>query len=121
MALNDATLNSLGTTLAGLITHAELHSGDPGAAGTANQTTAARQAVTFNVDADGDLTLTGTVSFTGGAASGGCTHVSLWGGSGAATKGTGTIRGSYALTGDQTFNAAGEYNLTGLTINGTAS
>lgn len=121
MALEDATLNSLGTSLAGLITHAELHTGDPGPAGTANQTTAARQAVTFNVDADGDLTLTGTVPFTGGAASGACTWVSLWGGAGADTKGTGTFRGRYALTGDQTFNAAGEYDLTGLTINGTSS
>lgn len=121
MALNDATLNDVGTYLSGLITHAELHSGDPGAAGTANQTTAPRGAITFNVDADGDLTITATESFTGGAASGACTHVSLWGGTGAGTKGTGTVRGSYALTGDQTFNSAGEYNLTGVTINLTAT
>lgn len=121
MALNDATLNSLGTSLAGLITHAELHTADPGAAGTANQTTAARQAVTFNVDADGDLTLAATAAFTGGAASGACTWVSLWGGAGASTKGTGTFRGAYALTGDLTFNASGAYNLTGLTLTGTST
>ena len=121
MALNDATLNLVGTYLAGLITHAELHSADPGAAGTANQTTAPRGAIAFNVDADGDLTITATESFTGGAASGACTFVSLWGGAGAATKGTGTFRGAYPLTGDQTFNAAGEYDVTGLTINVTAS
>lgn len=117
MALSDGTLNSLGTSLAGLITHAQLHTGDPGALGTSNVSTAARQAVTFTVDADGDLTLSnGPVAFTGGAASGPCTYVSLW----SASTG-GTFRGSYALTGDQTFNAAGEYNLTGLTINGTAA
>ena len=121
MALEDATLNSLGTSLAGLITHVELHTADPGAAGTANQTAAARQAVTFTVDADGDLTITGNVNFTGGAASGAATWVSLWGGAGAATKGTGTFRGRYALTGDQTFNSAGEYTLTGLTLNGTSA
>lgn len=121
MALNDSTLNLLGVELDSLITHAELHTGDPGAAGTANQTTSARQAVSLSVDADGDLTLDSTVSFTGGAASGACTYVSLWGGAGADTKGTGTFRGSFALTGDQTFNAAGEYDLTALTITGTAS
>lgn len=121
MALNDATLNLLGTELDSLITHAELHTADPGASGTSNQTTAARQAVSLSVDADGDLTLDSTVAFTGGAASGACTWVSLWGGAGADTKGTGTFRGAYALSGDQTFNAAGEYNLTGLTINGTSS
>lgn len=121
MALTDAVLNSLGTSLSGLITHLELHTGDPGAAGTSNQTTAARQAVSWSVDADGDLTNTATVSFTGGAASGACTYVSLWGGAGANTKGTGTFRGSYALSGDTTFNSSGQYDITSITINGTTS
>jgi hypothetical protein len=115
MPLTDATLNSLGTSLAALCTHASLHTADPGTTG-ANESSAGRQAVAFNVDADGDLTLTVTENFTGGAASGACTHVGLW----SASSG-GTFRGGFALTGDQTFNAAGEYNLTGLTINGTTS
>lgn len=115
MALTDATLNLMGTYLAGLCTHASLHTADPGTNG-ANESSAGRQAVAFNVDSDGDLTLTVTENFTGGAASGACTHVGLW----SASTG-GTFRGGFALTGDQTFNAAGEYNLTGLTINGTSS
>jgi hypothetical protein len=115
MALTDATLNSLGTSLAALCTHASLHTADPGTTGT-NESSAARQAVSFNVDADGDLTLTVTENFTGGAASGACTYVGLW----SASSG-GTFRGGFALTGDQTFNAAGEYNVTGITITGTST
>jgi hypothetical protein len=115
MALTDGTLQALGNHLASLCPYASLHSADPGSTGT-NATTAARQAVSFNVDGDGDLTLTSTVSFTGGAASGAVTHVGLW----SASTG-GTFRGGFALSGDTTFNGAGEYNLTGLTINATAS
>jgi hypothetical protein len=115
MPLTDATLNALGTHLTSLCAYASLHSADPGSTG-ANATAAARKAVSFNVDADGDLTLASTVSFTGGAASGAVTHVGLW----SASTG-GTFRGGFALTGDNTFNSAGEYNLTGLTINATAS
>ena len=115
MALTDATLNLVGTYLAGLCTHASLHSANPGTTG-ANETTAGRQAVTFNVDADGDLTLSATENFTGGAASGAVAYVGLW----SAASG-GTFRGGFAITGDATFNAAGEYNLTGLTINATSS
>jgi hypothetical protein len=98
-----------------LCTHASLHTADPGGTG-ANESSAARQAVAFNVDGDGDLTLTVTENFTGGAASGACTHVGLW----SAITG-GTFRGGFALTGDQTFNAAGEYDVTGITINVTTS
>ena len=115
MALTDATLQSLANSLDTLVSHASLHTADPGTTG-ANESTAGRQAITFNVDADGDLTLASTLAFTGGAASGACTHVGLW----SASSG-GTFRGGFALTGDTTFNAAGEYNVTALTINGTSS
>ena len=115
MALTDGTLNSLGTSLAGLTLYASLHSADPGATG-ANESSASRLAVAFSVDADGDLTLPATLAFTGGAASGACTHVGLWSASTA-----GIFRGGFALSGDQTFNASGEYNVTALTITGTSS
>lgn len=115
MALTDATLNALGTDLAALIPYASLHTADPGTTG-ANESSAARQATSFTVDADGDLTLDSTLAFTGGAASGAVTHVGLWSASTA-----GTFRGGFALSGDTTFNAAGEYNVTALTINGTSS
>lgn len=115
MALTDGTLNALGTELASLALYVSLHTADPGTTG-ANESSAARVSVTFSVDADGDLTIPSTLSFTGGAASGACTHVGLWSASVA-----GTFRGGFALSGDTTFNAAGEYDVTALTITGTTS
>ena len=114
MALLDATLNLLGNDLAGYITHFSLHTADPGATG-ANESTAARVAATWSVDADGDLTDT-AIAFTGGAPSGPVTHVGYWS---AATGGT--FRGSRAVTGDATFNASGEYTVTSVTENLTSS
>jgi hypothetical protein len=117
MPLTNATLNSLGTHLASLITHVSLHSADPGTTGT-SETTAARRPVTWTVDADGDLTST-VLNFTGGAANGAVTHVGYW----SALTG-GTFRGGDPIPAgggnDLTFNASGQYNLTP-TINGTST
>lgn len=114
MALTDATLEAIGTYLSTLVTHLSLHSADPGTTGI-NETTASRVAVTWAVDADGDLT-SGSKDFTGGASNGAVAYVGLWD----ASVG-GTFRGSFALAGDNTFNAAGEYTVTQVTINGTSS
>lgn len=120
MALTDGTLNSLGTHLSTLATHLSLHSADPGTSGT-SPCNSARVAVTWTVDADGDLT-SGSKNFTGGTANGAVTHVGLWSSAGTGTPPTGgTFRGSFALTGDNTFNSAGEYTVTQVTINGTSS
>jgi hypothetical protein len=113
MPLTDGTLNSLGTHLAGLITHVSLHTAAPGSTG-ANESTAARLPVTWTVDADGDLTTT-QKNFTGGAANGPVHSTGYW----SAITG-GTFRGSDPVTGDTTFNAAGEYSATP-TINGTST
>ena len=115
MALSDAALVLAANAVDGAITHMQLHSGAPGAAGTSNVTTAARVAVNGTVDGDGDITWS-TVAFTGVAASGAVTHVSYWS---AATGGT--FYGSAALTGDLTANAAGEYTVTSVTESSTAS
>ena len=116
MALTDAALDVMGNALKGAATHASLHSANPGTTGT-NATAAARQAVTWTgPSTGGDLTLSAQKTFTGGAASGAVTYVGLWS---AATGGT--FYGGFALTGDQAFNAAGEYTLTSLTLTGTAS
>lgn len=114
--LNDTALNIGNAAIQAVITHAQLHTAEPNAAGTTNLTSAARQAITWVTAANGDMIVTADAAFTGGAASGACTHVSLWS---AVT--SGTHYGYYALTGDQTFNAAGEYTLTGITITGTAT
>jgi hypothetical protein len=99
------------------ITHIQLHSGDPGASGTSNVTTAARQPVTWSAaTADGDFGLASALNFTGVAASGATTYVSAW-----SALTAGTWYGNFALTGDATANAAGEYTVTALNLNGSAS
>ena len=113
---NDTLLNVGAAAMQAAATHAALYTAEPNAAGTTNTTTASRQAVTWITAANGDMVVTADAAFTGGAASGACTHVSLWSASSA-----GTHYGYFALTGDQTFNAAGEYTLTGITVTGTAT
>lgn len=79
-----------------------------------DQTSAARVAVTFSV-ASGVLTATGVpYAFTGTPAAG-ATHALLFS---AAT--AGTFYGFDALSGDQAFNAAGDYELTSLTVTGSS-
>jgi hypothetical protein len=116
MPLNDTALDVMANALKSAATHASLHSANPGTTGT-NETTAGRQAIVWDgPSTGGDLSLQGTESFTGGAANGACTYVGLW----SASSG-GTFYGGFALTGDQTFNAAGEYTLTEVNLTGTAS
>lgn len=115
MALNDAALVLAANAVDAAITHMQLHSGAPGAAGTSNVTSAARQAVNGTVDGDGDITWT-NIAFTGVAASGSVTHVSYW-----SALTSGTFYGSAALSGDSTANAAGEYTVTSVTETSTAS
>lgn len=118
MALNNTILDIGGNAMAPAMTHISLHSGDPGAAGTSNVTSAARVATGWTGSSStngGDLTLSNK-AFTGGGNGTACTYVGFWS---AATGGT--FYGSVALTGDQTFNSAGEYTITTLTITGTST
>ncbi len=115
MALNDAALVIAANAVDTAITHMQLHSGAPGAAGTTNVTSAARVAVNGTVDGDGDISWS-NVTFTGGAAGGTVSHVSYWSASTA-----GTFYGSAAVSGDTTFNSAGEFTLTSVTESNTAS
>jgi hypothetical protein len=111
---------ALGLTTAGVqvgaaaiaadITKLRLHTGAT-ADGTTFTTTAADKTVACT--ATGGVVTVPSTAFTGGAANGPCTHVSVWSGT--------TYRGTYALTGDTTFNAAGEYTVTGITITGSAT
>ena len=114
--LNDTILNIGNAAMQAVATHAQLYTAEPNAAGTTNASAAARQALTWVTAANGDMVVTADAAFTGGTASGACTHVGLW-----SASTSGTFYGYFTLTGDQTFNAAGEYTLTGITITGTAS
>jgi len=117
VALNDAALELMADALAAEVTHLSLHSSTPNSSGS-NEVTGggySRQSVTWNVDQDGDLTLASTVSFSG-PSEGTVTHVGLWDASS-----SGNFYGAFALSGDTAFNSAGQYNVTQLTINSTAS
>lgn len=114
--LNDTILNIGNAAMQTAATHAGLFTAAPNSTGTTNVAASARQAITWVTAANGDLVFTVDLAFTGGAASGACTHVGLW-----SASTSGTFYGYFALTGDQTFNAAGEYTVTDLTITGTAS
>lgn len=117
MALSDSTMVTGANAMKAVLTHAQLHTAAPNATGTTNVSSAARQAISWGATtADGDFTTSAALNFTGGAASGPCTHVTYWN---AST--SGTYGGVHALTGDTTFNAAGEYTITSLTENGSAS
>lgn len=115
MALNDAGLNAMGDGLAAVVTHASIHTADPGTTGT-SESSAGRQAVTISVSAAGVMTLT-NVAFTGGASSGAVFSIGFWDASTA-----GNFYGDQAIeTGDTTFNAAGEFTVTSMTITPTSS
>lgn len=115
MPLNDTILNFGNDDMQTRMTHLQIHTGQPNASGSL-EATSARQAITWVTAANGDMVATVDLAFTGGASSGAATHVGFWSASTA-----GTFYGWLPLTGDQTFNAAGEYTVTGITITGTAS
>lgn len=115
MPINDTLLNIGNAAMQTAAAYAAIHTAQPDAAGS-NQSTAGRQAITWVTAANGDMVATVDLSFTGGASGGPATHVGFW----SASTG-GTFYGWLPLTGDQVFNAAGEYTLTGVTITGTAS
>lgn len=117
MPLSGAVLDLGAGAIRTAITHLSLATANPEPSGT-SQATSARQAATWAAvtAGTGDFALSGTVAFTGGAANGPVTHVCFWS---AATGGT--YYGSQALTGDTTFNSAGEYTITALTVNGSST
>ncbi len=109
MPLNTAGKVLAANGIAAAVTHMSLHTANPGGTG-ANASAAARKPITLTVDGSGNLSVS-NVAFTGGAASGACTHVGFWS---AIT--AGTNYGDDSLTGDLTFNAAGEYTVSSATL-----
>jgi hypothetical protein len=121
MPLVEAALNAMATELISLATHVAVHEGDPGTTG-ANPADSARQAADWSAPANGDFDLDSELAFTGGGASSPATHIGLWSSAGTGTPPTGgTFYGGAPLTGDQEFNAAGEYTVTNVTVNGSSS
>jgi len=114
MALLDSLLNVGATAMGGAAPFLAIHTADPGATGL-NPSTAARVAASWPAPSNGDLVITNK-NFTGGAANGPAQYVGLW-----SLATGGVFYGSAQLTGDQTFNAAGEYTITSLTVNGSST
>lgn len=85
----------------------QLHTADPGAAGTANVATeTTRKAVTFGAASGGSMTNTAQVQWTSIAGSQDATHFSIWNASTAGTfKMSGTITANAYTAGD-TYTAA---------------
>ena len=109
MALNDAALNLMANALAAAATHLSLDTN-----GSGTESTAGRLAAGWGTAANGDIAIGSAKAFTGGASNGPVTHVGLR----SASSG-GTFYGSFAVTGDASFNSAGEYSLDTFTVAGT--
>jgi hypothetical protein len=74
------TLRNVTTNVAIATPFVQLHTGDPGAAGTANISVGSttRNAITWNAPASGLMTLLSLGAWTNGGATETITHVSLW-------------------------------------------
>lgn len=110
MPLNTAGITAILADGEGTTVWAAIGDGDTAADVTSEQ----RRQLTL-VAAAGELTATGPYAYTGEAAAG-ATDALLF-----SAEASGTFYGNVPLTGDATFNAAGEYNLPTLTIAGSSS
>lgn len=111
MALSTAGLNAEVGALASAIGYMSLHSAAPNGSGS-NETTAARVAVTWGSPSGGAIAMSGGArNFTGGASNGAVHSVGYW----SASSG-GTFYGSFPVTGDASFNSAGEYTVDSASI-----
>lgn len=113
MPINTAGLTAMADGFKTAFPYLAIHSGTDETAST-GQTSSARVAAGWTVDANGDLTATNK-AFTGSAGAA-AQRVGYW----SAASG-GTFGGSQTLAGDQTFNAAGEYTLVSVTEDGSAT
>lgn len=107
---NDNAKNAAINGLISAVTHISLHTATPNASGS-NESAAARQLVAWGTVTAGSVSISGTEAFTGGASNGAVVAIGLWS---AATGGT--YYGHLTITGDQQFNSAGEYTVTGVTL-----
>lgn len=113
MAFNAAGLTAAAAGFATAYPYLSIHTTGAVTSST-NESTAARVAASW-VNTSGVLTVA-SKSFTGGAASGPAIRVGYWSASTGGTYGGGSL-----LTGDQTFNAAGAYTVSGVTETPTSS
>lgn len=113
MTLQNAVLDGAVDGATALLAFMSLHTADPGGTGASEVAGGGytRIAVSWDPSSGGIAALSGTPITFSGPAGGPATYVGLW----SAISG-GTWRGGAALTGDQTFNAAGSYNVNAATV-----
>jgi hypothetical protein len=111
----DTALNVGANAIAAAYPYLSLHTAGA-VSSSASESTAARVAAGWPAAATGDLAIVVGKAFTGGAASGPCIRVGYW-----SLATNGVYGGGALLTGDQQFNAAGEYTVTGVTENASSS
>jgi len=113
MAWNDTALNTGAAAMTAAYPYLSLHTTGAVTSST-DESTAARVAATWSdPTTGGDVSCVAT--FTGGAASGPVVRVGYW-----SLATGGTYGGGCLLTGDQAFNATGQYAVTSITETGTA-
>lgn len=117
MPLNNAAMLVGATAIKNAMGYMQLHNGDPGDSYTANVTSAAREAISWTTPTnDGDFDLADSVDFTGITPNQAVPWVTCW----SALNG-GTCYGKFELVGDTTANSIGEFSVTALPFNGSAS
>lgn len=93
----------------------QLHTGDPGSAGTGGSplTTAGRQALTFGAASSGSMAISGTTQWTSWADTNGAvvSHISVW-----SASTSGTFYFSAQLTASKTVNTGDTLTLSSLTF-----
>lgn len=94
----------------------QLHTGDPGASGTAAVSVGSttRNAITWNAASAGSMTLNTLGAWTNGGTSETITHVTLWSAAAA-----GTFYQSFALTASQAWVSTNTLTITTFTLNFT--
>jgi hypothetical protein len=115
MALNDQILNVGANAMRSAMAWVSLHSAMPSIAGS-NETLAPRRPSAWAAPQTGDL-VSASINFTGGASNGPIKAVGFWD-----SENGGTFWGYYGIaTGDDVFNASGQYTLAAFTLAGTSS
>lgn len=112
MALTNAVLDVGNNAITAVLGFASLHTANPGGTG-ANEVTGGgytRIAAVWDPSSGAVAALDGALDFVG-PANGAAQYIGFW-----SLISAGTWRGGAALTGDQTFNAAGEYTVTAVTL-----
>ncbi len=108
-------VNSLLTTMAGVALYAELHTGDPGSAGTSNlSSVTTRESLTWGTASGGSVATTNTPSWTNWAGSNGevVTDLAQW----SAASG-GTFEFSCQLSSSVTMTTGNTLQIASITVN----